>query len=65
MEDAARDEVIRCKGTISHHHGVGKIRKGFIDRTLPPMAVEWQKGIKDLIDPKNIFAVNNTIYRSE
>lgn len=65
VEDAARDEVIKSGGAISHHHGVGKIRKGFIDRTLPPMAIEWQKGIKDAIDPKNIFAINNTIYRSE
>jgi len=30
-------------GSISHHHGVGKIRKGFIDRTIPQMAIEWQK----------------------
>lgn len=65
VEDAARDEVLKNGGSISHHHGVGKIRKGFIDRTLPRMAVDWQKDIKDAIDPKNIFAVNNTIYRSD
>lgn len=65
VEDAARDEVMKQGGAISHHHGVGKIRKGFIDRTITPMGVEWQKNIKDSIDPKNIFAVNNTIYRSD
>ena len=65
VEDAARDEVIRCGGAISHHHGVGKIRKGFIDRTLPRVAIDWQKSIKDSIDPNNIFAINNTIYRSD
>ena len=65
VEDAARDEVFKSGGAISHHHGVGKIRKGFIDRTLPRMAIDWQKAIKDSIDPKNIFAINNTIYRSE
>jgi alkyldihydroxyacetonephosphate synthase len=41
IEDAARDEVMNCGGCISHHHGVGKIRKRFIERTLPPMAIEW------------------------
>lgn len=41
VEDAARDEVLLAGGCISHHHGVGKIRKGFMDRTLPPMAIEW------------------------
>jgi len=65
VEDAARDEVMKSGGAISHHHGVGKIRKGFIDRTLPRMAIDWQKGIKDAIDPKNIFAINNTVYRSD
>lgn len=65
IEDAARDEVLNCGGCISHHHGVGKIRKRFMERTLPPMAIEWQKKIKDLVDPTNIFAVNNTVIRSE
>lgn len=65
IEDAARDEVFLSGGCISHHHGVGKIRKKFIERTLPKMAIDWQKSIKDSIDPRNIFAINNTIYRSE
>lgn len=65
VEDAARDEVMLCGGSVSHHHGVGKIRKGFVERTLPPMALEWQKGIKDVLDPNNIFAINNTIPRSQ
>ena len=65
IEDAARDEVFLSGGCISHHHGVGKIRKKFIERTLPKMAIDWQKSIKDSINPRNIFAINNTIYRSE
>lgn len=65
VEDAARDEVLASGGCISHHHGVGKIRKGFMERTLPPMAIDWQKNIKDAIDPNNVFAINNTVYRSE
>lgn len=65
VEDAARDEVMLAGGCISHHHGVGKLRKKFMDRTLPRMAIDWQNHIKDAIDPKNIFAINNTIPRSE
>jgi alkyldihydroxyacetonephosphate synthase len=65
VEDAARDEVLVSGGSLSHHHGVGKIRKGFMERTLPPMALEWQGKIKDAIDPNNVFAINNTVYRSE
>lgn len=65
VEDAARDEVLLSGGCISHHHGVGKIRKQFMPRTLPDMALDWQKAIKDAIDPKNIFAINNTVARSQ
>jgi alkyldihydroxyacetonephosphate synthase len=65
VEDAARDEVMLCGGCISHHHGVGKIRKGFMDRTLPPMAIKLQQDIKNSLDPNNVFGINNTVYRSE
>lgn len=65
VENAARDETMLCGGCISHHHGVGKIRKRFIERTLPDMAIDWQKQIKDALDPNNVFAINNTIPRSE
>lgn len=65
VEDAARDEVMLSGGSISHHHGVGKIRKKFISRTVTPNAFEWQQAIKDKVDPNNIFAINNTIARSD
>jgi len=32
---------------------------------LPDLALDWQKQIKDAIDPNNVFAINNTVYRSE
>lgn len=65
VEDAARDEVMLCGGCISHHHGVGKLRKGFIQRTLPPMAIKVQQEIKKAFDPTNVFGINNTVYRTE
>ena len=65
IENGARDEVFKCGGCISHHHGVGKIRKRFMEKTMPDMAQEWNKKIKDTIDPSNIFGINNTFIRSE
>ena len=38
IENAARDEVFKSGGCISHHHGIGKIRKRFVERTMPEMA---------------------------
>jgi hypothetical protein len=34
-------------------------------RIMPPMAVEFMQDIKKSVDPKNIFAINNTVFRSE
>jgi ABC-type iron transport system FetAB ATPase subunit len=33
--------------------------------TLPPMAIELMDNIKKSLDPNNVFAINNTIYRLE
>lgn len=64
VEDAARDEVMLAGGSISHHHGIGKLRKQFIPRTMPQMAINWQNDIKKTIDPDNIFGINNTFAKS-
>ena len=65
VENECRDEILKSGGSISHHHGIGKIRKRFIKHTLPPMALQFMQDMKLALDPKNIFAINNTIYRSE
>ena len=50
---------------MSHHHGVGKIRKRFMKRTVTPLALEMLNDVKKSIDPNNVFAINNTVYRDE
>lgn len=52
-------------GSISHHHGVGKLRKRFMEKSVSPVHMEVMKGLKASVDPKNIFAANNTIYKDE
>jgi alkyldihydroxyacetonephosphate synthase len=65
VENDVREEIMRNGGSISHHHGVGKIRKRFIKKTMSPMGIEFMHDLKETIDPKNVFAINNTIYRLE
>ena len=65
IENECREEVMKQGGSLSHHHGIGKIRKRFMKNILPPMAIDLQSDIKKALDPKNIFAINNTIYRLE
>jgi len=59
LERIARDEVLRSGGSISHHHGVGKIRRGFLPRVLSPAALEWSAEVKRAIDPQNVFGIAN------
>jgi alkyldihydroxyacetonephosphate synthase len=57
--------MMKNGGSVSHHHGIGKIRKRFTENTLPPMAIDVLKGIKSDMDPNNVFATNNTYYKNE
>jgi alkyldihydroxyacetonephosphate synthase len=59
IEKAARDEILLCGGALSHHHGVGKLRKGFLDRIMSQEALEWRKKLKSSVDPSNIFGAGN------
>ena len=61
VESAARDEVIASGGSLSHHHGVGKLRKRWVVETLSSPGVEMIKAVKQHIDPNNIFGCQNLI----
>jgi len=61
IEDEARDEVMKCGGSISHHHGIGKLRKKFMTRSIQDNGIQILKGVKKMIDPTNIFANGNLI----
>lgn len=52
-------------GCISHHHGVGKLRKRFMEKTASPLNATAIDGVKKALDPNNVFGINNTVYRSE
>jgi alkyldihydroxyacetonephosphate synthase len=59
LERAARDEILESGGSLSHHHGVGKLRRGFLTRVFSPAVLEWNAGIKQAVDPGNVFGVGN------
>jgi len=61
IEDIARDEIIANKGSISHHHGVGKIRRKFLPKTISDPAARTLIGLKKSIDPNNIFGNGNIL----
>jgi len=61
IEEAARDEILKCGGSLSHHHGVGKLRKKFVPRVMSDTSLIWKYEIKQTIDPENIFGCGNLI----
>ena len=59
IESNARDEILACGGSISHHHGVGKIRKPWLEKSISGVGVGMLKAVKEFVDPANIFANGN------
>ncbi|CAK1547452.1 unnamed protein product [Leptosia nina] len=59
IEEAARDEIIACGGSISHHHGVGKLRKKWYTQTVSETGRRLLFAAKQALDPDNIFALAN------
>jgi alkyldihydroxyacetonephosphate synthase len=58
-ENEGREEILKCGGSLSHHHGIGKIRKVFASKTISPLGIQMLQGQKKLLDPKNIFSAGN------
>jgi alkyldihydroxyacetonephosphate synthase len=59
LERAARDEILRSGGSLSHHHGVGKLRQPFLSRVFTPAALELRRALKKTVDPDNLLAGGN------
>ncbi len=59
LENIARTEILRSGGSLSHHHGVGKIRQAFLPDVMSETALNLKRRVKNSFDPKNIFASGN------
>jgi alkyldihydroxyacetonephosphate synthase len=59
LERAARDEILRSGGSLSHHHGVGKLRQEFLPRIMSAAARDWLAETKRAVDPQNVFGGRN------
>lgn len=65
LEVAARNEIIACGGSLSHHHGVGKLRKRWLQDTISPLGIKVLRALKQELDPNNVFASNNLLESEE
>lgn len=62
IEQRLRAVILDQGGSLSHHHGVGKVRQNWIDRVHTPAAIAALRGLKATVDPQDIFAVGNHVF---
>jgi glycolate oxidase len=49
------DIALELGGTLSGEHGVGKLKRPYIERALGTVSIDYQKRIKQVFDPLNIL----------
>lgn len=59
IEEAAREEILANGGSLSHHHGVGKLRASFYPEAVGEAGVSLYRAAKAHLDPHDIFASRN------
>ncbi|MFW6252875.1 MAG: FAD-binding oxidoreductase [bacterium] len=64
IERAARDEILKCGGSLSHHHGIGKIREQFVDRIHSSAGRSAVQKVVHALDPTGVFGAGNHGARS-
>ncbi len=62
IEDEIRKAILAAGGSISHHHGVGKLRQQFMDEVITEPSRDMLRSLKSSVDPDNIFGIRNGVY---
>ena len=65
MEHEIRKTVMENGGSISHHHGVGKLRQEFMSQVMSKDSIDLIKSVKKSQDPQNIFGISNNVFASK
>merc|ERR1712190_562073 len=59
VERAARQAVLDAGGSLSHHHGIGKLRSSHLRVTQAPEMTLALQGLKKAVDPTNVLGARN------
>ena len=49
------DASLALGGTLSGEHGVGMLKRPYLERALGPVSLDIQRQIKQALDPLNIL----------
>jgi alkyldihydroxyacetonephosphate synthase len=58
IEAAAREEILAAGGSISHHHGVGALRRAFLPKIMSEAALTLRAETQRAFDPKGVLTAN-------
>ena len=59
IEASARREILNNGGSLSHHHGIGKLRSSFVSEIYSDGYMESISAVKAALDPSNVFGARN------
>ena len=62
IESALRQVILDHGGSLSHHHGVGKVRKAFLSQVHSANSMHVLRQAKHAMDPNNIFSAGNGVF---
>jgi alkyldihydroxyacetonephosphate synthase len=62
IEHSLRETIIEHGGSVSHHHGIGKLRRDFMRDTISETSIELLREVKEAHDPQNIFGIGNNVF---
>eukprot|EP00928_Gymnodinium_smaydae_P045167 TRINITY_DN30143_c0_g2_i1.p1 TRINITY_DN30143_c0_g2~~TRINITY_DN30143_c0_g2_i1.p1 ORF type:complete len:1310 (+),score=180.00 TRINITY_DN30143_c0_g2_i1:131-3931(+) len=65
LEEVARRATLDAGGSLSHHHGVGKIRAPYMREVQSQPFGSALKGLKAAVDPSNVLAAGNGVWASQ
>ena len=59
VEARLRQAILDHGGSLSHHHGVGKIRAAFLPEVQSEASLRIMRETKRAMDPDDVFAIGN------
>ena len=65
IERHLRQVILDNGGSLSHHHGVGKIRHTFLPQIQTERAMSVLRETKRAMDPDNVFGISNGIFADQ
>lgn len=62
IEASARREILNNGGSLSHHHGIGKLRSSFVPEIYSDGYLDSINAVKTALDPVNVFGARNGVF---